>query len=265
MQAFLDIALRAALEAGAEELRIYNLPAEQQEVELKADQSPLTLADRRAHDIICRHLAETGLPILSEEGSHLPYDERSGWQQYWCVDPLDGTKEFVKHSGEFSVNIALMTPHDSTWHPTLGVVFFPATGLLYYTDGQVARRAQVADGTDLTCFTTLPEPHANRPFTVVASLSHMNAATEGYIAGLRTIHPDLRLTQAGSSLKICRVAEGSADIYPRLAPTCEWDTAAAHAVVRAAGGEIVSPWNGRPLCYNKPKFLNPDFVVRPTR
>lgn len=259
----LNIAIRAALEAGAEELRIYHLPAEQQEVELKVDQSPLTLADRRAHEIICSHLAETGLPILSEEGRHLPHSERKEWQNYWCVDPLDGTKEFVKHSGEFSVNIALMeraADGSAAWVPTLGVVFFPATGALYYTAGEEAYRAQVTDGTDIGQITRLPE-HMQRPYTVVASVSHMNADTEAYIQTLREAHPDLQLIQGGSSLKLCRVAEGSADIYPRLGPTCEWDTAAAHAVVRAAGGDVTSHADGLTLRYNKADLLNPYFIV----
>lgn len=261
MRHLLDISLRAALEAGAEELRIYNLPAEQQEVEFKADESPLTLADRNAHDIICRYLEETPYPILSEEGRHLPHEQRSQWDCYWCVDPLDGTKEFVKHSGEFSVNIALMQPHGDTWLPLLGVVFFPVTGLLYYTDGQTSWRALVKDGTDLTELTPLPISDTPRPYTVVASVSHMNAETEAYIDALRQQHPDLSLIQAGSSLKICRVAEGSADIYPRLGPTCEWDTAAAHALVRAAGGDIVSHEDGLTLRYNKENLLNPYFIV----
>lgn len=267
---YLDLVIRAALEAGAEELRIYNLPPSEQEVELKADHSPLTLADRHAHDIICQHLLSTPFPVLSEEGSKLPHEERVQWEAYWCVDPLDGTKEFVKHSGEFSVNIALMVPQcgvgesgERQWVPTLGVVFFPATGALYYTAGDVAYRALVLDGTDITRIETLPQRDAQRPYTVVASVSHMNAPTEAYIEALRQEHPDLCLIQAGSSLKICRVAEGSADIYPRLGPTCEWDTAAAHAVVRAAGGDIVSHDDGLTLRYNKADLHNPYFIVKP--
>lgn len=260
MSSLLDIAIRAALEAGAEELRIYNLPQEEQEVERKSDNSPLTLADRNAHQIICRHLAETDYPILSEEGQHLPHEARLQWQRYWCVDPLDGTKEFVKHSGEFSVNIALMEPQADGWVPTLGVVFFPATGALYYTSGQTAYRATVVDGVDISGIIPLPVCE-ERPYTVVASVSHMNKPTEDYITRLREEHPDLVLVQAGSSLKICRVAEGSADIYPRLGPTCEWDTAAAHAVVRAAGGDIVSHEDGLTLRYNKADLHNPYFVV----
>lgn len=271
MPAYLDIAIRAALEAGAEELRIYNLPLELQEVEQKSDNSPLTLADRHAHDIICRHLAETDLPILSEEGRHLPYEDRQQWQNYWCVDPLDGTKEFVKHSGEFSVNIALMERRGTDWVPTMGVVFFPVTGQIYYTDGAEAHRAMVEDGTTLTSITRIPDAEAQkgRPYTVVASVSHMNGDTENYINALRSEHPDLTLIQAGSSLKLCRVAEGSADVYPRLGPTCEWDTAAAHAVVLAAGGDVVrmlqqgETWQpGATLSYNKSDLLNPYFLVR---
>lgn len=256
--------IRAALEAGAEELRIYNLPAEQQELELKADSSPLTLADRHAHDIICQHLLPTGLPILSEEGSHLPHAERVGWGDYWCVDPLDGTKEFVKHSGEYSVNIALMHREEDKWLPQMGVVYFPATGWLYYTDGQTAHRAFVQDGTDICQIASLPiaELQNDRPYTVVASVSHMNADTQNYIDALREVHPDLQLVQGGSSLKLCRVAEGSADIYPRLGPTCEWDTAAAHAVVRAAGGDVTSHEDGLTLRYNKNDLLNPYFIVK---
>lgn len=265
----LSVALRAALEAGAEELRIYHLPLNEQEVELKSDQSPLTLADRHAHDIICRHLELTEFPILSEEGRHLSHAERLEWGNYWCVDPLDGTKEFVKHSDEFSVNIALMQRQavqnegqEPQWMPVVGVVFFPATGVLYYTSGEDAYRAQVVDCTDINCIQRLPEDKNNRPYTVVASVSHMNADTEAYISELKKEHPDLRLIQGGSSLKLCRVAEGSADIYPRLGPTCEWDTAAAHAVVRAAGGDVVSHSDGLTLRYNKENLLNPYFIVQ---
>ena len=283
MQAYLDIALRAALEAGREILRIYTDPASDFQVERKADNSPLTIADRTAHEVIMRHLQETPFPVLSEEGRHDSYELRRSWKTFWCVDPLDGSKEFIKQNGMFSVNIALVVEGV----PTLGVVFFPAAGtvagatirtmrepeshslpqtagLLYWTDGTVSRRALVDDCSDVYEIETLPvqAEQTGRPYTVVASASHMSEETEAYIDALRAEHPDLRLVQAGSSLKICRVAEGSADIYPRLGLTSEWDTAAGHAVARAAGFDIVSHEDGLTLRYNKPDILNPFFIVK---
>ena len=259
MKNYLDVAFRSALEAGLAIRQIYDDPNADFQVERKADDSPLTIADRRAHEIIVRHLKETPFPVLSEEGRHAPYDERKDWTTFWCVDPLDGTKEFVKRNGMFSVNVALVVDGK----PLVGVVYFPATGLVYWTDGETAKRADVVDDTDIQNIENLPMKSAKtgRPFTVVASASHCNAETVAYIENLRRSHPDLELVSAGSSLKICRVAEGSADVYPRLGPTCEWDTAAGHAVVRAAGGDIVSHEDGLTLRYNKPDLLNPSFIV----
>ena len=260
MKNFLDVAFRSALEAGAAIQQIYDDPNADFQTEYKADNSPLTIADRRAHDIIVGHLQQTPFPILSEEGRHAPYEERSAWTTFWCVDPLDGTKEFVKRNGMFSVNIALVVEGK----PLIGVVYFPATGLIYWTDGETSKRAKVVGNSDIENMEILPMKSAkiDRPYTVVASASHSNEETEKFVENLRKEHPDLVLVSAGSSLKICRVAEGSADIYPRLGPTSEWDTAAGHAVVRAAGGEIVSCEDGLPLRYNKPDLLNPYFITQ---
>ena len=214
-------------------------------VEMKADNSPLTLADKASHEVIMRHLRPTAIPVLSEEGAHLPYEERKAWRRLWIVDPLDGTKEFIKRNGEFTVNIALV--EDGT--PVLGVILMPATGALY--------AAIVGQP-----FAPHNGGSAARPFTVVASRSHLNDETAAYIEALRAQHPDLQCVSAGSSLKICLVAEGKADVYPRFAPTMEWDTAAGHAIALAAGLTVTDPHTGCPLTYNKPDLHNPHFIVQ---
>jgi 3'(2'), 5'-bisphosphate nucleotidase len=219
----------------------------------KADRSPLTEADLRSHEAICRDLSELAdLPILSEEAAAQPYDERAGWSRFWLVDPLDGTKEFVNRNGEFTVNIALI--EDGV--PVLGVVHAPCLELTYWAaDGKAFRR----DCQGMT------EVHASDyiggSLRVVASRSHAGPETEALLTHLRARLGDLDLVNRGSSLKLCMVADGQAHLYPRLGPTMEWDVAAADAVVRAAGGEVVN-LRGHPLAYNKKSLLNPFFLVR---
>lgn len=251
----------AAIKAGQAIMEIYTHPDTDWQVERKADNSPLTLADRRSHQVIVEALATTGIPVLSEEGAHLPYEERKAWHRLWIVDPLDGTKEFLKRNDEFTVNIALV--EDGS--PLMGVVYAPAKGLLYY--GEVGNGAYAAmvtpDGVienehRIPSLSTLE----GRPYRVVASRSHLSAETEAFVNELRTAHPGLELVSAGSSLKICLMAEGKADIYPRLAPTMEWDTAAGHAVAIAAGKEIVDAVSHTPLLYNKEDLHNPFFIVK---
>ncbi len=265
--ALVELAVRAAIRAGEAIMDVYNDPAQDWQVERKADNSPLTLADRRAHAVIAPALAETNIPLLSEEGSHAPYAERKDWQQLWIVDPLDGTKEFIKRNGEFTVNIALV----ENGTPVLGVIFVPVSRRLYY--GVVGEGAFVcenvpadfSDGTPLAAlkWQTLPQPKDGRTqMVVVASRSHLSAETEAFIENLRSRFGEVDLRSAGSSLKICLVAEGAADIYPRLAPTMEWDTAAGHAIVLAAGGEMTDAESGTPVRYNKENLLNPFFIVR---
>jgi 3'(2'), 5'-bisphosphate nucleotidase len=253
MHELLELAKKAAWEAGAEIMRIYTDPAQDFGVEKKSDNSPLTLADKTAHFCIERYLQETGIPILSEEGLHLPYEQRKGWTRLWVVDPLDGTKEFIKKNGEFTVNIALV--EDGS--PVLGVIFIPVTGVMYYGIVGEGANKQIADETPVK----IPIPTRRGTFVVVASRSHMSPETEAYVEEVRRKHPQVELISSGSSIKICLVAEGTADAYPRFAPTMEWDTAAGDAIARAAGKQVVDVQTGSPLVYNKEDLHNPWFLV----
>lgn len=261
MNELLEIAKQAALEAGAEIMKIYTDSVQDFGVEKKADNSPLTLADKAAHLCILRYLDETGIPILSEEGQHLPFEERQEWTRMWVVDPLDGTKEFIKKNGEFTVNIALV--EDGA--PVLGVIYIPVSGILYY--GIVGEGAWKETPSN---FPSMGRTKENLPiegevgrgaFVVVASRSHMSPETEAYIDEARRQHPNVELISSGSSIKICLVAEGVADCYPRFAPTMEWDTAAGDAIARAAGRQVVNVQTGQPLIYNKEDLHNPWFLV----
>jgi 3'(2'), 5'-bisphosphate nucleotidase len=245
--------LELANRAGKEVLNIYEKDFD---VEFKNDNSPLTIADKKSHEIIVDGLRKLSkYPILSEEGKEIPYEERKNWEYYWCIDPLDGTKEFIKKNGEFTINIALI--HND--EPILGVVYAPVINVLYY-----AKKGEGAykNGKKLR------KKSPTKPFRVVASKSHMNDETRNFIRKLG----EVELVSKGSSLKLCMVADGSADIYPRIAPTMEWDTAAADAIVREVGKmtyifdenfEIDEELNvrGTPLKYNKENLLNPYFVV----
>lgn len=275
----LPLAVSAAIRAGEAIMEVYTSPTVDWEVERKADNSPLTLADRRSHAVIAPLLEATSIPVLSEEGAHLPYDERKGWTELWVVDPLDGTKEFIKRNGEFTVNIALVVEGI----PVMGVIFVPVTRVLYVGSPSGAFKATVAEGVydlDAICLEPIRVKSSaalcsanggEETFTVVASRSHLSPETETYIEELRIEHPDLTMVSAGSSLKLCLVAEGKADVYPRFAPTMEWDTAAGHAICRAAGAEVYrvnddddtnNNDNLRPLRYNKENLLNPWFIVK---
>ena len=266
MKDLLEIAKRAALDAGTEIMRIYLDPKQDFGIEKKADNSPLTLADKAAHNCIVRHLASTGIPILSEEGAHLPYEERRKWHRLWVVDPLDGTKEFIKKNGEFTVNIGLV--EDGS--PVLGVILVPVTGMLYFGIVGMGTWKTVlpllkADYPEFEFGNSKALPkkcNAEEAFVIVASRSHLNAETEEYIQQARAQHRVVQLISSGSSLKMCLVAEGTADVYPRFAPTMEWDTAAGNAIIRAAGKQVVDARTGQPLTYNKPDLHNPWFIVQ---
>lgn len=254
-------------------MRIYQDPSKDFGIEEKADNSPLTLADKAAHKCIVRHLEPTGIPVLSEEGKILPYEERKAWHRLWIVDPLDGTKEFIKKNGEFTVNIALV----EDGKPVAGVIYVPVKAVLYAgIVGVGARRIQ-----DIKAKTKkMPAIREQKPillenlplssmsgrtgFVVVASRSHLSAETETFIHKLHVKHHDLQLISSGSSLKLCLVAEGTADVYPRFAPTMEWDTAAGDAIARAAGKAVLDAQTGEPLTYNKPDLHNPWFIVTDT-
>lgn len=250
-EALLAIAREAGEATMVVYTRLHNGTADDGWVKGKADGSPVTEADLRAHTIIVAQLAALTpqIPVVSEEdAASLAHRQPQG--EFWLTDPLDGTKEFISGSHEFTVNIALI--RDGA--PVFGVVHAPALGQSYW-GGAAQGSYRVRDGK--TDSLTMPPPRGkNQPCRVIASKSHMSAETEAYIATLGACE----LVQAGSSLKFCRVAEGEADVYPRLGPTCEWDTAAAQAVVEGAGGKVVN-MRGQPLRYGKPDVLNPSFVV----
>lgn len=241
--------------AGHAIMQVY---AQQISVEYKSDQSPLTEADLEANNLIVQQLRQhfPDVPIISEETREVAYEERKHWKRCWVVDPLDGTKEFISRNGEFTVNIALV--EDGV--PVFGVVHIPAKGTSYYTrdDGLAWRKN--ADGS-LSRIQVLP-PDAHSALIVVGSRSHGSGEVDRYVSELTERYPDIQFRAAGSALKFCLVAEGSAHLYPRFGPTMEWDTAAGHAVVEAAGGTVTEASTGQPLRYNKPNLLNPFFVVK---
>ena len=251
MHALLPDVTRIAREAGAIILQIYHQMDIR--VDFKTDHSPLTQADLASHQHIVTRLQSLtpDLPILSEESQEVATSTRRGWQTFWLVDPLDGTKEFVQRNGEFTVNIALVTGQC----PVLGVVHVPILDLTYWAaDGQGAFRTTGEHTTQLHANRTL-----GRPLRVVASRSHAGPTTEAFLTNLRHDYA-LEVVSKGSSLKFCLVAEGTADLYPRLGPTMEWDTAAAQCIVTQAGGQVTTLQN-TPLQYNKTNLLNPFFMV----
>ena len=240
-----------AKEAGGAIMQIYS---QDFEVEYKQDNSPLTIADKKANGIIENGLNQlsVNLPILSEEGKEIPYEERKHWEYFWLVDPLDGTKEFVKKNGEFTVNIALI--HKDA--PVLGVVYAPALGICYWAkQGEGAFK----DGQRLPLKTEIQR----ETYKIVASRSHMSDETQAFIDDIDT-DKEKELILIGSSLKICLVAEGEADIYPRLGPTMEWDTGAAHTIVNESNCKLTeySQCNiKKQLTYNKVNLLNKWFIL----
>jgi 3'(2'), 5'-bisphosphate nucleotidase len=262
MNKFAETVINASMDAGKEILKIYNTDFN---VEFKDDKSPLTLADKNANALIMNYLKDTGIPVLSEEGRDIPYEERKNWKQLWIVDPLDGTKEFVKKNGEFTVNIALV--EEGT--PVFGVVYAPYLDVLYVGDVEdgayrienASKKANLMK--ELGCDHKLPKNIDKEYFGIVASRSHLTKETEDFIKKLEAEHEKVKIVSKGSSLKLCMVAEGDADIYPRFAPTSEWDTAAGHAVVVASGGQVVQAEDPeKDVVYNKKDILNPWFIVK---
>ncbi|MFA7084550.1 MAG: 3'(2'),5'-bisphosphate nucleotidase CysQ [Arcobacteraceae bacterium] len=271
--------INIALKAGVEIMKIYK---EDFSVEYKEDNSPLTEADLKANTVICESLQKLypNIPIMSEENKQTPYEIRKNWNYYWCIDPIDGTKEFIKKNDEFTVNIALI--HKNS--PVLGVVYAPALGELYYAKkGEGSFRAILNFECLILNEEKLPiieklELKDKNSINIVASKSHLNKETEDFINNLKVNIQNLKLIPKGSSLKLCMIATGEADIYPRLSPTMEWDTAAADAIVREAG-KMTYQYHSRfniyeilqekeanskiemPLMYNKEELLNPWFVV----
>ncbi len=262
MQQLLKIAITAALDAGKEILKIYH--SEDLKFETKVDNSPLTIADKASHNIIISVLKKTGIPVLSEEGKAISYKERKDWKQLWIVDPIDGTKEFIKRNGEFTVNIALI----ENQKPIIGVIFVPVSGELYFSSKELGAFKAVVDlnafdiKTLISRANKLPLQRKDKTFTIVASRSHMNPETESYLQELRIAHGEVNLISKGSSLKLCLVAEGQADCYPRFAPTMEWDTAAGQAICMFSGFEVIDFITKEPMIYNREELLNNWFLVK---
>ena len=258
-------AIRAAIDAGRAIMKVYETDFS---VSHKKDSSPLTLADMESHKIIYTALEKTGLPILSEEGKGISRAVRKEWKEFWLVDPLDGTKEFVKRNGEFTVNIARIVNK----YPLEGIIYVPVPDELYFNlEGAGAWKVKgvsaiMDDGGGLDELLKLGSrlPSVEKPaqYTVVCSRSHMSPETGHYIGELQKRHGGLDFISRGSSLKICMVAEGMADVYPRFAPTMEWDTAAGQAIAEASGARVIHARNGRRLSCNKQNLLNPWFIVK---
>ena len=262
MKNLINVSVLAAINAGKEILEVYK---QDFSVETKSDNSPLTIADKKSHEVIKAALANTGYPLLSEEGKQLAYDERKDWETFWLVDPLDGTKEFIKKNGEFTVNIALV----KNGTPVLGVVYVPVTGVLYYgAEGKGSFAVTIKEDVTesnlesiLAAAETLPGAAKPAVYTVVASRSHNTPETEAFIEEKRKEFGEVDMVSSGSSIKLCLVAEGKANVYPRLAPTMEWDTAAGHGVAKFAGCTVYNYETKNEVVYNKENLLNPWFVV----
>ena len=265
--------VKAATAAGRAIVEIYN---SEFTVQHKSDHSPLTEADRQSHAVIREHLEPSGLPLLSEEGRLIPYAQRQPWEAFWLIDPLDGTKEFIKRNDEFTVNIALVTDQK----PLMGIIYVPVKEELYIgvqeigavkLDTVAARQllntdpssasisemlAQATPGSQLRA-----EPFHSGPYKIVGSRSHPSPELQAYVDSKHQDHGAVEFKPAGSSLKFCLVAEAQAHVYPRLGPTMEWDTAAGQAIAESAGAKVLDYKTGQPLTYNKPDLLNPWFIV----
>lgn len=256
----LKIAIQASLDAGEAIMNVYDAPFD---IELKDDKSPLTEADKRANHIINKHLTATELPIISEENKQTDYSIRKKWNTCWIVDPVDGTKEFIKGNGEFTVNIALVADQ----RPQLGVIYVPATKELYFADvTSKAAYKTVLDSHQTSIDEVLKrseklQHQKSNIIRVVGSRSHMSQETLDYMETLKANGSQVEIVSKGSSLKFCVLAEGKADVYPRFAPTMEWDTAAGQAICNALGIEVISKETDKPLLYNKENLLNPWFLV----
>ena len=244
----LELAIVAAIEGGNEIMDVYNGSFE---VFIKEDNSPLTIADQRANMVIENKLHKTNIPVLSEEGKSISYEERKIWERLWIVDPLDGTKEFVKRNGEFTVNIALI----EEGIPVLGVIYVPVKEILYYASDEGAYKKT---GTKVE---KLPLKIKKKNYVAVGSRSHKSKETELFFKKLKEDHGEIDVVSMGSSLKICLVAEGVADIYPRFAPTMEWDTAAGQAIVKYAGKKLIDHSTKKEMVYNREQLRNNWFVV----
>ena len=260
---FIAQAISAALEGGKAILEVYESDFA---IEHKEDKSPLTQADKNAHEKIMELLASTELPVLSEEGKSIPFEERNGWAHFWMVDPLDGTKEFIKRNGEFTVNIALIEGN----YPIGGVIYVPVKKDLYFAHQEIGafKVEEVPPGASeksisdwMEAGKKLPASGGKEAFVMVGSRSHMSPETLEFMEQMKARHGEVEVISMGSSLKICLVAEGIADAYPRFAPTMEWDTAAGQAIAEGAGRVITAHSTGQRMQYNKEDLLNDWFLV----
>ncbi len=258
----LQHAINASIKAGNQIMEVY--AQNDFQIQLKSDESPLTIADKKAHLAIIKEIEHLNIPILSEEGKHDDYSLRKNWKQCWIIDPLDGTKEFIQRNNEFTVNIALV----KNGTPILGVIYIPVYKTLYFATKDLgAYKTSIEATTNLLVdkllvkAEKLPVKQQFNSLRVVGSRSHMNKATEQFIQNLKDREKPIEIISKGSSLKLCMIAEGKADIYPRFAPTMEWDIAAGHAIINAAGGKVLHAEHNRELTYNKTDLLNPYFIA----
>ncbi|MBN2175258.1 MAG: 3'(2'),5'-bisphosphate nucleotidase CysQ [Bacteroidales bacterium] len=260
----LKTAIISAVHAGKEILKIYNSTFD---IEFKDDSSPLTTADKKSNEVLLSYLKKTGIPVLSEEGKSIPFQERKLWKKFWLVDPLDGTREFIKKNGEFTVNIAFIQDNRSI----AGVIYIPVKDVLYFGSEQtgsikfegISKREIFPDlKTIIDEGIKLPNISRKSIYTVVGSKSHMNAETKAYIDQLKLKYGNINFLSRGSSLKICMVAEGGADEYPRFAPTMEWDIAAGDAIATYAEASIINANTNTELTYNSETLVNPSFIVK---
>ena len=261
MRELLSIAIIASVKAGEAIMKVYSNKID---VVYKEDESPLTLADKNANKIINKYLVKSKIPIISEENKILTYEERKNWKQCWIVDPLDGTKEFIKRNGEFTVNIALIKNNK----PIIGVIYVPVSKTLYFTSDNSSKSYKALLKTNTIIIDEIfnnavqifPNQKNNNILRIVGSRSHLNDTTKNYISKIEKKNKT-RIVSKGSSLKFCLVAEGEAEIYPRFAPTMEWDTAAGQAICEAVGVKVIDVTTNQPLKYNKQNLLNPHFLV----
>jgi 3'(2'), 5'-bisphosphate nucleotidase len=259
MKKLLSIAIQASLAAGNTIMEVY---AKKIEIVFKEDKSPLTQADKNASDVINKYLIDTGIPIISEENIQLNYSQRKDWEYCWMVDPLDGTKEFIKRNGEFTVNIALI----KNGNPLLGVIYVPVSKTLYYTleDASKSYKIELVNekvSLDFIFKHSIEIKPSHKKSELIRIVgSHLNEATKKFISKIEK-KMKTEIVSKGSSLKFCLVAEGTADVYPRFAPTMEWDTAAGQAICQAVGVKVIDNKTQLPLRYNKENLLNSNFLV----
>lgn len=262
MNRLLELAIAASLEAGDLILNVYN--SDDFNIKLKSDNSPLTDADILSNNKICSILGDTNIPILSEEEKEISYELRKKWKLLWVIDPIDGTKEFIKRNDEFTINIALV----KNKKPIIGVIYAPALNILYFSSSEIGSykalnpKRKISLNALIENSKKLPLLTNKNQYKVVISRSHMSVDTKKYIEKITKIHKNVVFTSIGSSLKICLVAEGSANCYPRLAPTMEWDTAAGQAICENIGISIIDYVTKRPMIYNRKNLTNNSFILK---